>query len=162
MKFRTADLCDDHDAILQVAEGLFGDFGGLDCFCGMISTVKSYEDNSLVRSALDEPGEGRVLVIDGGASMKRSMLGDRLAEKAVDNGWRGVVINGCLRDSAVIAEMALGVKALGTAPRKTQKQGQGLRDVAVRFADVDFIPSHWLYADEDGMVVCEKKLVDVG
>ena len=162
MKFRTADLCDEHDAILQVAEGLFGDFGGVDCFCGIISTVKAYEDNSLVRSALDEPGEGRVLVIDGGGSMRRSMLGDHLAEKALDHGWQGVVINGCLRDAAVIAEMDLGVKALGTVPRKTEKRGQGLRDVTVRFADVDFIPGHWLYADEDGMVVCEKKLVDVG
>ncbi len=161
MKFRTADLCDDHDAILQVAEGVFGDFGGLNCFCGTIATVKSYEDNSLVRSALDESGEGRVLVIDGGASMKRSMLGDQLAEKAVSNGWRGVVINGCLRDSAAIAEMALGVKALGTVPRKTVKQDQGLREVTVHFADVDFIPGHWLYADEDGMVVCAEKLVDI-
>ena len=88
------------------------------------------------------------------------MLGDMLAEKAVAQGWRGVVINGCLRDSAVIAEIALGVKALGTAPRKTEKQGQGLRDVRVRFADVEFTPGHWLYADEDGIIVSAKPLVD--
>ena len=160
MSFRTADLCDEHDDLVQVAESLFGDFGGLDRFCGPIATIKTYEDNSRVREAVAEPGGGRVLVIDGGGSMKRSLLGDRLAQQAVDNGWSGVIINGCLRDAALIAEMALGVKALGTVPRKTEKQGQGLRDVRVRFADMDFAPGHWLYADEDGIVVSGRKLAD--
>ena len=159
MHFRTADLCDDHDESLHVAEGLFGDFGGLDSFFGRISTIKAYEDNSLVREAVAEPGEGRVLVIDGGGSMRRAMLGDLLAEKAIHQGWSGVVIHGCVRDSMVIADMPLGVKALGTAPRKSEKRGQGVRDVTVHFAAIDFVPGHWLYADGDGIVVSAQKLV---
>ena len=151
--FRTADLCDCFGDSLQVAEDVFGNFGGLTRFHGRISTVKAFEDNSLVRIATAESGDGRVLVVDSAGSMRRSMLGDMLAQQAADNGWHGVVINGCLRDCAVIAGIHIGVKALGVVPRKTEKQNQGLRDVPVHFAGVTFTPGDWLYADEDGIVV---------
>jgi regulator of ribonuclease activity A len=151
--FATADLFDDHADRLQIASAGFRDFVARTRFHGAIATVKAYEDNSRVREAVGSPGEGRVLVVDGGGSLQRAMLGDMLAQKAVDNGWSGIVINGCIRDSAAIARMPLGVKALGTVPAKTDKRGEGLADVVVRFAGVTFTPGHWLYADEDGIVV---------
>jgi regulator of ribonuclease activity A len=158
MDFKTADLCDHHSDTVQIAEEPFGDFGGRMRFCGVIETIKSFEDNSKVRECVGEPGTGKVLVVDGGASMRRAMLGDMLAAKAVDNGWSGIVINGCIRDSADIAEMNLGVKALGTHPCKTEKRGLGDRNVAVRFAGVSFEPGHYIYADEDGIVVSDTPL----
>jgi len=156
--FKTADLCDHFAKVVQIAEEQFLDLGGRERFCGVIETIKAFEDNSLVREAVASPGDGKVLVIDGGGSMRRAMLGDQLAAKAVDNGWNGILINGCIRDSADIAEMDLGVKALGTHPLKTDKRGLGDRNVPVRFAGVDFIPGQYLYADEDGVIVSEKPL----
>lgn len=155
---KTADLCDHHSDRVQMAEETFADFGGRILFSGQIQTIKAFEDNSKVREAVGEAGTGKVLVIDGGGSMRRAMLGDMLAEKAVANGWNGIVINGCIRDSAEIATMDLGVKALGTHPCKTEKRGLGDRDVPVRFAGVDFIPGHYLYADEDGIIVSDAPL----
>ncbi|MBW8809560.1 MAG: ribonuclease E activity regulator RraA, partial [Lysobacter sp.] len=114
----TCDLCDLHDAQVRVLELPLRDYGGRIGFDGIVSTIKAYEDNSRVRDAVAEPGNGRVLVIDGGGSMRRSMLGDLLASKALENGWAGVVVFGAIRDSAAIGAMALGVKALGTCPRK--------------------------------------------
>ncbi len=158
MDFTTADLCDAHADHLQVAEDDFADFGGSASFCGPIETVKAFEDNSRVREAVNEPGAGRVLVVDGGASMRRAMLGDNLAAAAVKNGWTGIVINGCIRDSAEIGGMPLGVKALGTCPMKTEKRNLGERGVPVRFAGITFSPGHYLYADDDGIVVSPKEL----
>lgn len=108
-----------------------------------------------MRDAVAEPGNGRVLVIDGGGSLGRSMLGDLLAAKALENGWAGVVVFGAIRDSAAIGAMALGVKALGTCPRKTDKLGQGLRDVPVRFGGLVIRPGEWLCADADGVVLAD-------
>lgn len=156
--FATADLFDDHGDRLQIALPLFRDYGGRVRFHGAISTVKALEDNSRVREAVKSPGEGRVLVVDGGGSLQRAMLGDMLAADAVANGWAGVLIHGCIRDSAAISGMALGVKALGTCPAKTDKRGEGLPDVPVRFAGVTFAPGAYLYADEDGVVVAEGAL----
>lgn len=152
MTFKTADICDDHPEQVQVAEPIFGDFGGRDVFYGPISTIKAHEDNSRVREAVAEAGDGRVLVIDGGGSLRRSMLGDMLAEKAVSNGWAGVIIHGALRDSLDIGQMDIGVKAMGTIPLKTDKRGEGQRDIPVHFADVTFNPGEWVYADHDGIV----------
>ncbi|MBL8251882.1 MAG: ribonuclease E activity regulator RraA, partial [Candidatus Competibacter sp.] len=118
MDFKTTDLCDEFSDRLQVAEPLFGDYGGEALFCGSIATLKVFEDNSLVRTALEEPGKGRVLVVDGGGSMRCALLGDQLAELAEENDWVGVVVNGCIRDSAAIAEIGIGVKALGVHPLK--------------------------------------------
>jgi len=151
----TCDLCDHYDAQVRVLELPLRDYGGRIAFDGIVSTIKAYEDNSLVRDAVAEPGHGRVLVIDGGGSMRRSMLGDLLAAKALDNGWAGVVVFGAIRDSAAIGAMALGVKALGTCPRKTDKLGQGLRDVPVQFGGLLIRPGEWLCADADGVVLAD-------
>lgn len=154
----TCDLCDRHDAQVRVLELPLRDYGGRIGFDGIVSTIKAYEDNSLVRDAVAEPGNGRVLVIDGGGSLRRSMLGDLLAAKALENGWAGVVVFGAIRDSAAIGAMALGVKALGTCPRKTDKLGQGLRDVPVRFGGLVIRPGEWLCADADGVVLADAVL----
>ena len=153
MNFKTADLCDQYSETLDIAEPIFKDFGANPSFFGKISTVKCFEDNSLVREILGEYGEGKVLVVDGGASLRCAMLGDLLAQKGVDNDWAGVVINGCIRDSAAIKQMPIGVKALATNPRKTVKKGVGERDVPLTFAGVTIHPGDTLYADEDGICI---------
>ena len=158
MSTPTADLYDAHENQVSVAEPMFADFGGNIAFSGPIATIKCYEDNSLVRKRLSQPGEGRVLVVDGGGSIHCALLGDQLAKLGVDNGWSGLVIFGCIRDSAVIADMDLGVKALATTPRKSVKRDQGLEDIPVIFAGVTFESGHYLYADEDGILVAPSKL----
>jgi regulator of ribonuclease activity A len=159
MEFKTTDLCDEFSDRLQIAEPLFGDYGGETVFCGAIVTLKLFEDNSLVRTALEQPGEGRVLVIDGGGSMRCALVGDQLAELAEEKNWAGVIVNGCIRDSAAIAEIGIGLKALGVHPLKSVKRGVGERDIPVRFAGVQFLPGHYVYADEDGVIVSEKPLL---
>ena len=152
MAFKTADLCDAREADVRVLDLPLRDYGGRVAFSGPVSTIRALEDNSRVREAVAEPGQGRVLVVDGGGSTRRSMLGDNLAAMAAKNGWSGVVVHGVIRDTQAIGELALGVKALGTCPRKTDKLGQGLRDVALQFGGVSIAPGDWLYADEDGVV----------
>jgi len=152
MTFKTADLCDDHEDKVSVAEPIFADFGGNISFSGKIFTIKCFEDNSLVREALKTSGEGRVLVVDGGGSMRRALVGDLLD-------WSGIVVNGCIRDSGVIETISIGCKALGTLPMKTEKKGIGEKDLTVHFADVDFVPGHYLYADEDGIIVSAEDLL---
>lgn len=151
MAFKTADLCDAHDDA-RVLDLPLRDYGGRIAFHGPVSTVLAFEDNSRVREAVAEPGQGRVLVVDGGGSTKRSMLGDNLAAMAVENGWAGVLVVGVIRDTEAIGRLDLGVKALGTCPRKTEKLGKGQRDVAVQIGGVHIEPGHWLYADEDGVI----------
>ena len=159
MNIRTADLCDEFSDELDICEPMFGDFGGHLQFGGQIATIKCFEDNSLVREMVGEPGNGRVLVVDAGGSLRRAVVGDMLGKKAVDNGWAGIVVNGCIRDSAALSALPLGVKALATHPVKTDKRGEGQRDLVVRFAAVTFRPGDWLYADEDGIVVAKRQLV---
>jgi regulator of ribonuclease activity A len=156
--FATADLCDAHEAHVQVLPVALRDYGGRRAFRGEVSTVLAFEDNSRVREALDESGNGRVLVVDGGGSMRRAMLGDQLAAKAVANGWSGVVVIGAIRDSIAIAGLDLGVKALGTCPLKTDKRGVGERDVVLRIGDIKIHPAQWLYADADGVVIADSAL----
>lgn len=156
--FKTADLCDDHSDSLLIAQPLFRDFGANISFSGVISTVKCFEDNSFVRSQLETAGENRVLVVDAGASTRCAMVGDVLAQMASDNSWSGIIVYGCIRDSAAIATIDIGVKALATMPLKSVKKGVGEVDVKVHFADVDFIPGHYVYADEDGIVLSQVKL----
>lgn len=158
MPFSTADLCDAHEQDLHVVESMFHRYGRLAAFDGPIATVKCYEDNSMVREALTEPGDGRILVVDGGGSQRRALLGDALGELAVRNGWKGIVINGCIRDSASVDELELGVRALGTIPLRTHKRGDGQRNVSVSFAGVTFRPGAHLYADADGIVVAARPL----
>ena len=159
MDFKTTDLCDEFSDRLQVAEPIFGDYGAEVMFSGPIVTLKVFEDNSLVRAVLEEPGDGRVLVVDGGGSMRCALVGDQLAELAEDNEWAGVIVNGCIRDSQAIGEIPIGVKALGVHPLKSVKRGVGERDIPVRFAGVTFQPGGYIYADEDGLLVSEKPLL---
>jgi regulator of ribonuclease activity A len=158
MSLATTDLCDAHEDKVRVAAPIFRSFGGKTAFHGRISTLKLFEDNGLVRQTLDTPGEGRVLVIDGGGSLRRALLGDQLAMRAVKNGWAGIIIWGCIRDSAAIGTMDLGVLALATHPQKTVKKNLGEAEIPVSFADIDFIPGAWLYADTDGLIVSAIKL----
>lgn len=158
MAYLTADLYDEHGDALQVAAPLFRDYGGRQAFHGQVVTLKLYEDNSLVRETLGESGAGRVLVVDGGGSLRCALLGDNLARMAAANGWSGVVVHGCIRDSVEIARLPIGVKALATHPAKSRKRGEGQRDVSVRFADVNFTPGSFLYADADGLVVAGEAL----
>lgn len=154
MRFATSDLLDAH-LEAQVAEPLFRDFGGAHSFAGPIATLKLFEDNSYVRTALSEPGSGRVLVVDGGGSLRCALLGDQLAALGVKNRWSGVVLWGCVRDTAALAKLSLGVKALAAHPRKSAKRGVGERDLPVSFAGVTFKPGAWLYADADGIIVSD-------
>ena len=158
MSFATTDLSDAHPET-QVCEPIFHDFGGRKSFHGPIATLKVFEDNALVRAALEEKGEGRVLVVDGGGSMRCALLGGNLGQLAVKNGWAGVVVYGCIRDSEEIATQAVGVKALGVHPRKSEKGlHSALRNKTVNFAGASFKPGSWLYADADGIVVSDKPI----
>ncbi|MCU7892923.1 MAG: ribonuclease E activity regulator RraA [Candidatus Thiodiazotropha sp. (ex Ustalcina ferruginea)] len=150
---KTADLYDIHEEKLQICNPGFCHYGGHHAFHGAIATLKCFEDNSLVRDQLDQPGQGRVLVVDAGGSLRCAMLGDLLAQKGVDNGWAGVLMFGCIRDAVEIGEMPLGVMALATNPRKSVKKGVGEVGGEVNFSGVTFKPGEWLYADEDGIVV---------
>lgn len=159
MDIHTADLCDAHADRLTVVAPMFRSYGGRSAFGGPISTLKLFEDNSLVRKVLEAPGHGRVLVIDGGGSMRRALVGDQIARLAVDNGWAGIVVYGCIRDAKEISTMELGVFALGTHPLKTVKRNEGQADTEVSFGGVTFTPGHHLYADEDGVVVSPDALL---
>ena len=159
MSYKTTDLCDEYSDRLRIAAPIFHDYGGKALFHGPVTTVKVFEDNSLVRAALEEPGEGRVLVVDGGGSMRCALVGDQLALLGQENGWAGVVVYGCIRDAGDMAKMAFGVKALNTHPLRSVKRGIGDRDVAVTFAGITIRPGDYLYADHDGVVVAESALV---
>lgn len=151
----TADLCDRYDDQLQVCSPLLRHYGGRSAFHGQMVTVKCFEDNSLVRETLAEDGHGKVLVVDGGGSLRCALLGDQLAELALGQSWAGIVVNGCIRDSAQIAKMDIGVMALAIHPRKSIKLGQGQRNLPVHFAGVRFTPDHHLYCDADGIILAE-------
>ena len=153
----TCDLCDAHkndsDGAFRVLPPVFRDFGAQRRFAGPISTVKCFEDNSLVKQALDEPGQGRVLVVDGAASVRRALVGGNLGAAAARNGWVGVVVDGAVRDVAELAALDVGIRALASMPLPTEKRNQGQREVPVQVQGVIVRPGEWLYADEDGIVV---------
>lgn len=154
----TADICDDFPAV-AVAEPIFTDFGGRPEFAGPIFTVKVFEDNTLVRKTIETDGDGSVLVVDGGGSLRCALVGDRLAGLAVDNGWVGIVLWGCVRDAAALARLDIGIRALATHPRRSVKRNEGSADHPVTFAGVTFQPGWWLYADADGIVVTEDQII---
>lgn len=156
--FTTADLCDEHGEAVRVAEPLFRDFGFRKAFFGPATTVLAPGDNTLVAAALDETGMGRVLVVDGAGGLDFALLGDRLAFLAYEHNWSGVVVNGSVRDSAELISIDVGIKALGTYPRRSVKSGRGQRDVPVTFAGVLIRPGDWVYADADGLLVADAKL----
>ena len=159
MSFKTADLCDEYTGQVQILVPGLRNFGGKSRFHGPIVTVESLNDNSRVREQIWSAGEGRVLVIDNQASMSCAMLGDMMAAKAIENGWAGVVINGCIRDSVDIAGMDLGVKALATNPRRSVKEGRGEVDIELEFLGAVFRPGEYLYSDEDGILLSAKALL---
>ena len=158
MEFLTTDLCDAHETRVRVVAPMFRSYGGRRAFCGKIATLKIFEDNGLVRKALESPGNGRVLVIDGGGSLRCALVGDQLALLAIKNGWNGIVVYGCIRDSRAIASMDIGVFALATHPQKTVKKNQGDIDLPVSFGGISFNAGEWLYADEDGVIVSATEL----
>lgn len=163
MTFKTPDLCDQFEAeidrSLRIATPMFRSYGARASFCGRIVTLKLFEDNSLVREVLSEAGRGKVLVVDGGGSLRCALVGDQLAVLAQKNGWEGIVVYGCIRDSGDINGIDVGVRALGTHPRKSIKKGIGERDLPVHFAGVIFNPGEYLYADEDGILVSSAALL---
>jgi len=162
MTFKTPDLCDEFEAELgktvRVVAPMFQRYGGRNSFSGEIVTLKIFEDNSLVREAFGENGQGKVLIIDGGGSLRCALVGDQLAILAQKNGWEGVVVYGCIRDSGDINGIDIGVRALNTHPQKSIKKGVGDRDIAVTFGGVTFNPGEYLYADEDGVLVSSRRL----
>ena len=155
--FSTCDLCDAHmgsvGAALQVLPPVFRDYGGRPRFSGVVATVKCFEDNSILRVAVGEPGQGRVLVIDGGGSLRRALVGGNIAATAAGNGWAGLIVHGAVRDAAELAACAIGIRALALVPLPTEKRNQGEREVAVQIEGVWVRPGDRLYADADGIVV---------
>lgn len=158
MTFSTADLYDRYEGQLGVCEPIFADFGGREAFFGQAVTVKCFEDNSRIKEALAQPGGGRVLMADAGGSLRCAMLGDLIAESAVGNGWAGVVIDGCVRDSKRLAGLDLGIKALAATPRKSTRRGEGQRDLPIDIGGVGVEPDDWVYCDEDGILVAKQAL----
>ena len=158
MSFKTTDLCDSNEGRVHVVDPVFKTYGRHMRFGGAIATVKVFEDNVLVRDALSEAGNGRVLVVDGGGSLRCALVGGLIAQLAEKNGWAGIIVYGCVRDADEINAYAIGVRALNTHPRKSVKKGAGDRNLAVTFAGVTFIPDHYLYADEDGVIIAPLRL----
>lgn len=161
--FSTCDFCDVHkgdtSGSFRVLPPVFQDFGGVAAFAGPVATVKCHEDNTLVKAAVDSPGEGRVLVVDGGGSLRRALVGGNLAAAAARNGWAGVVVDGCVRDVAELQAAAVGIRALALMPLPTEKRNEGQSNVAVTVQGVVVRPGDWLYADADGIVVADRPLM---
>jgi regulator of ribonuclease activity A len=163
MTFATADLCDAHEdrltaGTLRVLDPVFRWFGRASCFCGPALTLKVFEDNSLVRATLETPGEGRVLVVDGGGSLRCALVGGKLGELAQDHGWAGVVVNGCVRDTLELNALNVGIVALATHPQRSFRRGIGERDVPVRMPGASVRTGEWIYADIDGVLVSSEAL----
>ncbi len=157
MTYVTPDLCDKYPEV-AVLDIIFNNYGGRSSFGGEVVTVKCFEDNSCVKKLVDTPGKGKVMVVDGGGSFRAALLGDMLAEKAVKNGWEGLIIYGCIRDIDEIRKLDLGVQALNIHPRKTDKRGLGDVNVAVTFAGVTIRPEQYIYADNNGIILSDKAL----
>ncbi|MDH3498517.1 MAG: ribonuclease E activity regulator RraA [Acidimicrobiia bacterium] len=153
MDFATTDLSDENEGKVQIAEPIFMPFGAAERFAGQMATVKVHEDNVLVRARLSTPGDGRILVVDGGGSIRCALVGDILAALGIEYGWTGIVLNGCVRDSAVIDGMEIGVRALTAVPNRSKKNGWGEEGIPVHFAGVTFRPGEWLYGDADGILL---------
>ncbi|SHE80076.1 ribonuclease E activity regulator RraA [Pedobacter caeni] len=159
MKIETTDLCDKFSDEISVALPIgLKDFGGTKAFHGEIVTVKCLENNPFVRQTLEKEGMGKVLVVDGGGSKKCALMGDNIAELAISNHWNGIVIYGCIRDSVAVSKLPVGLKALDVIPLKSGKKNEGDVGVIVNFANIDFIPGHFVYADEDGIIVSKRRL----
>jgi regulator of ribonuclease activity A len=157
--FTTADLGDEHGTLLSCVDPIFNHFGNKKKFSGKISTLKLFEDNSLVRKQLELDGKGKVLVIDGGGSLRCALVGDQLAALAIQNNWEGIIVNGCIRDSELINSMNIGIKALNTCPIKSVKRNQGEVNIPVKFGGVTFISDDSIYVDADGILISIRNLL---
>lgn len=160
MNMKTADLCDEFSNELQIIGSVLQSYGRKTSFSGPIRTVKVFEDNVLVKKALETIPAGSVLVVDGGGSNRCALLGDRLGEIAQNRGLAGVIINGCVRDAAELAQLDVGILALGSHPLKSKKDGKGDTDISLSFLSLDWEPGHFVYADEDGIIISERKLIE--
>ena len=160
MKFVLPDLCDQYGDSLRVLSPMLKNFGGNNCFHGKISTIKCHEDNSFVADAVREEGDGSVLVVDGGGSLRCALLGDNLAAIAASNSWAGIIVFGCVRDVVALKDITLGIQAIAPHPMKSVKRQVGLRDVEVSFGGVSFIPGQYVYADDNGVIVSEDELTN--
>ncbi len=158
MPLSTPDLCDAHPDKVRVLEPIFRAYGARASFAGEVVTVRCFEDNSRVKELAAEAGKGRVMVVDGGGSLRRALLGDLIAANMVENGWQGIVINGCVRDVEALNELDLGIRALASIPLKTERRGRGEIAVMLRIADAEVRPGDWLYADRTGIVVSAERL----
>lgn len=152
------DMADDHRDLVQTADPVFRDYAGLKSFHGPIATLRCYEDNLLLRQVLSKPGEGRVMVVDGGGSIRRALIGDKLATLMLQHDWAGIVVNGAARDIENLRDMPVAIRALNVCPLKPQQTGTGEVDIEVSFAGVTFKPGAWLYADENGIIVSPKAI----
>ena len=159
MEFSTADLHDAQPDDVFVCETQFRSFGLHRCFSGQCRTVKTFEDHRLIKSVLSQPGEGRVLIVDGGGSLRIGLMGDLMASAATSNNWAGAILYGVIRDTVAIDGMDFGVKAIGTTARRSSVDMSGLVDVPVSFGGVTFAPGDWVYADPDSVLVSRKRLI---
>jgi len=158
MNYVTPDLCDQHPELVRVLEPIFTNYGGRTSFGGEVVTIKCYEDNSLVKAQAGIDGSGKVLVVDGGGSLRKALLGDMIAENAVKNNWEGMIIFGCIRDVDAISALDLGVQAINSIPLKTEKRGIGDLNIPLQFAGVTIQPGEFIYADNNGVIVANKSL----
>jgi regulator of ribonuclease activity A len=163
MNFSTCDLCDAHEdkianGSLQALPPVYRHFGKRRRFAGPARTLKVFEDNALVRSTLETPGEGKVLVVDGGGSLRSALVGGNLAKLAENNGWAGIIVHGCVRDTLELNDCEVGLQALGTIPRRSARKGIGEKDLVVNISGVIVHPGDMIYADEDGVIVCRERL----
>jgi len=159
MNIATPDLCDSYPDLVRIVEPILNNYGGKTSFGGEIVTVKCFEDNSRVKENAGKPGQGKVMVVDGGGSLKKALLGDLIAETALNNGWEGFIIYGCIRDVEPIGAMKIGVKALNSIPLKTQRKGEGENNVQITFGGVTFNPGEYVYADTTGIIVSSDPLI---
>jgi regulator of ribonuclease activity A len=158
MEYSTPDLCDLYPSLVRVAEPLFRNFGGRSSFGGEVVTIRCFEDNSFVKETAGTPGRGKVMVVDGGGSLRKALLGDLIAETAQKNGWEGLIIFGAVRDVDALNNTDLGIKALASVPLKTERKGAGEMNPSVTFAGVTFNPGEYVYADNTGIIVSSEPL----
>ncbi|MCM2678303.1 ribonuclease E activity regulator RraA [Echinimonas agarilytica] len=158
MEYNTSELCDTYADLIDVVEPMFTNFGGVSSFGGQIVTIKCFEDNGLIQNMVQESGVGKVLLIDGGGSLRRALIDINIAEQALENDWEGIVCYGCARDVDALAELEIGIQALTSIPVGSESQGHGEVDVAINFGGVTFLPEDHLYADSTGVVLSTEPL----
>lgn len=158
MEYNTSELCDTYADMIDVVEPMFTNFGGVPSFGGQLVTVKCFEDNGLIQDLVQQNGLGKVLLIDGGGSLRRALIDINIAEKALENDWEGIVCFGCVRDVDALAELELGIQALTSIPVGAESEGIGYQDVAVNFGGVTFLPEDHLYADSTGVILSTEPL----